>query len=208
MPATEPPDHTPNPAGRAQRPRHADAPATGVDRPGVPVAIAMGANLGDPLAQLRAACRILAGELEGFQISPPFRSTPMYRDDQPDFMNAVALGRTRLDPRSLIARLSAIERGLGRRPGPRNGPRALDLDLLKYGSLIYRFTPPNAVVPAIQIPHPRLKERRFVLEPWLILDPRAQVPGVGRLADRMSDPGVARQRLEQLDADLHLPRYA
>jgi 2-amino-4-hydroxy-6-hydroxymethyldihydropteridine diphosphokinase len=103
-----------------------------------------------------------------------FRETdPVGLGDQPRFVNAAAKLRTPLTPRALLERLLAVERGLGRtREGPRFGPRTLDLDLLVYGEAVIDE-------PGLTVPHPRLAERRFVLEPLTDLDPGLVVPGRG-----------------------------
>ncbi len=95
--------------------------------------------------------------------------------DQPRFLNAAARLRTTLAARELLAQLLAVERELGRtRDGPRWGPRTIDLDLLLYGD--------EAIdEPGLTVPHPRLHERRFVLEPLADLDPGLVIPSRGPL---------------------------
>ena len=103
-----------------------------------------------------------------------FRDTePVGFVEQPRFLNAVARVESGLPPRVLLDRLLAVERALGRvRDGPRFGPRTIDLDLLLYGG--------EAVdEPGLTVPHPRLHERAFVLEPLVELDPELVVPGRG-----------------------------
>jgi len=93
--------------------------------------------------------------------------------DQPRFLNGAAELETTLAPRELLDRLLAVERTLGReRSGPRFGPRTIDLDLLLYGD-------ERIDEPGLQIPHPRLHERRFALEPLAELDPELEIPGRG-----------------------------
>jgi 2-amino-4-hydroxy-6-hydroxymethyldihydropteridine diphosphokinase len=139
--------------------------------------VGLGANLGDRDATLRRALELLAAEdeLELVAVSA-FRDTePVGYADQPSFLNAVAAVETELPPRALLERLLAIERALGRtRTGPRFGPRRIDLDLLLHG---------DAVVdePGLTLPHPRLHERRFALEPLAELDPHLEIPGRGHV---------------------------
>jgi len=106
-----------------------------------------------------------------------FRETaPVGFTEQPDFVNAAAEVETSLAPRPLLEELLRVERVLGReRSGQRFGPRTIDLDVLLYG---------DAVVdePGLTVPHPRLHERRFALEPLAELDPRLEVPGRGPVA--------------------------
>ena len=99
---------------------------------------------------------------------------PVGYDDQPRFLNGAAELETSLGPRELLARLLAIERRLGRvrGVGPRFGPRTIDLDLLLYGTAIIDEQ-------GLQVPHPRLHERRFALEPLAELDPALEIPGRG-----------------------------
>ena len=94
--------------------------------------------------------------------------------DQPNFLNGAAALETELSPRELLDRLLAIELQLGRErgTGPRFGPRTIDLDLLLYGD-------ETVDEPGLTVPHPRLAERRFALEPLAELDPALQVPGQG-----------------------------
>jgi 2-amino-4-hydroxy-6-hydroxymethyldihydropteridine diphosphokinase len=143
----------------------------------VRVFVGLGSNLGDREASLRAALDALAAE-PGIAIASvsSFRDTdPVGLTEQPRFLNAVAVLETELAPRAVLERLLAVERGLGRtREGPRFGPRTIDLDLLVYGDA-------RIAEPGLEVPHPRLHERRFVLEPLAELDPALVVPGHGRV---------------------------
>lgn len=127
--------------------------------PPVPVAIALGSNLGDRRAHLDFAVARLAALLDGFRHSTWHETAPVgVPDAQPDFLNGVAIGRTVLGPRALLDALLAIERDAGRaRPHP-GAARTLDLDLILYG---------NAVIdePGLRVPHPRFRDRAFVLAP-------------------------------------------
>ncbi len=126
--------------------------------------IALGANLGDRDAALRAAIARLGalGVVEA--VSPFFDTAPVGYTEQPRFLNAVARLRTDLPPRDLLRGLLAIEASLGRVRTIRWGPRAIDLDLLLYDDIIID-------APELVVPHPRLHERRFVLEPLATLAP-------------------------------------
>ena len=141
--------------------------------------IGLGANLGDREAMLRAALEQLAAEpgVEVVAVSA-FRDTaPVGIVDQPRFLNAVAAVETELAARELLDRLLGVERRLGRtREGPRFGPRTIDLDLLLYGDA-------ELAEPGLDVPHPRMHERLFVLEPLAELDPGLVVPGRGPLAE-------------------------
>ena len=137
--------------------------------------VGLGANIGDPAAALRAALAALAAEpgIEVVAVSSVRETDPVGYEDQPRFINAAAALETELEPRRLLDRLLAVERRLGRmRTGPRFGPRTIDLDLLVYGS-------ERIDEPGLQVPHPRLHERRFALEPLAELEPGLVVPGRG-----------------------------
>jgi len=138
--------------------------------------VGLGSNLGDPRAQIGLAVELLGGEegVEVVAVSTLRETDPVGYEDQPRFLNGAAELRTSLSARELLERLLAIERELGRvrGEGPRFGPRTIDLDLLLYGD-------ERIDEPGLQIPHPRLHERRFALEPLAKLDPALELPGHG-----------------------------
>jgi 2-amino-4-hydroxy-6-hydroxymethyldihydropteridine diphosphokinase len=141
--------------------------------------VGLGANLGDREAMLRSALEQLRTE-PGMRVTAVsrFRDTaPVGLVAQPRFLNAAAAVETELGARQLLGRLLGIERRLGRtREGPRFGPRTIDLDLLLYGD-------ERIDEPGLHVPHPRLHERLFALEPLADLDPNLVVPGQGALTD-------------------------
>jgi 2-amino-4-hydroxy-6-hydroxymethyldihydropteridine diphosphokinase len=127
--------------------------------PPVPVAIALGSNLGDRERLLEAAVSSLDRTIGALRVSGWHRTEAVGVGDQPEFLNGAAIGVTTLDARTLLERLLTIERDLGReRPYP-GAARTLDLDLILYGDRVID-EPPEIVVP-----HPRFRERLFVLEP-------------------------------------------
>jgi 2-amino-4-hydroxy-6-hydroxymethyldihydropteridine diphosphokinase len=138
--------------------------------------VGLGANLEQPRAQIERALDLLAAEdgVELVAVSTLRETDPVGHEDQPRFLNGVAELRTSLSARELLERLLAIERQLGRvrGSGPRFGPRTIDLDLLLHGD-------EQIDEPGLQIPHPRLHERRFALEPLAELDPALELPGRG-----------------------------
>ncbi|MDP9303375.1 MAG: 2-amino-4-hydroxy-6-hydroxymethyldihydropteridine diphosphokinase [Actinomycetota bacterium] len=138
--------------------------------------VGLGSNLGDPEELIASALELLAGEegIEVLAVSILRETDPVGFEDQPRFLNGAAELATELAPRELLERLLAIERRLGRirGEGPRFGPRTIDLDLLLYGG-------ETVQEPGLTLPHPRLHERRFVLEPLAELDPALEVPGRG-----------------------------
>jgi 2-amino-4-hydroxy-6-hydroxymethyldihydropteridine diphosphokinase len=137
--------------------------------------VGLGANLGDREAAIRRALELLGAdaEIEIVALSTLRETDPVGYLDQPRFLNGVAALETELPPRELLDRLLAVERALGRtRAGPRWGPRTIDLDLLVHGADLVDE-------PGLRVPHPRLAERRFALEPLAELDPDLVVPGAG-----------------------------
>ena len=138
--------------------------------------VGLGSNLGERDVTLRAAIGRLRGlpDIEVIQASS-FRDTdPVGLVDQPRFLNGAVELETGLTARALLGALLELERAFGRdrSAGPLHGPRTLDLDLLLYGA-------ETIDEPLLNVPHPRLHERRFVLEPLAELDPDLEVPGQG-----------------------------
>ena len=137
--------------------------------------VGLGANLGDRERTMRAAVHALAGEagIEVVAVSTLRETEPVGVGDQPRFLNGVAELETSLAPRELLDQLLAVEQRFGRvRTRGEHGPRTLDLDLLLYGDEVMDE-------PGLAVPHPRLHERRFVLEPLAELAPGLVVPGRG-----------------------------
>jgi 2-amino-4-hydroxy-6-hydroxymethyldihydropteridine diphosphokinase len=148
------------------------------------VGLGLGANLGDPAANLRRAVEALAGAGLSFEaLSSLYRTKPWGVTDQPDFVNACALARTDLEPLALLDLVQATEKALGRRRTRRWGPRAIDIDLLFYGDTIWRDE-------RLTLPHPGLMERAFVLLPMAEIAPEMVIGGVSLAeAARKIDPG-------------------
>lgn len=153
--------------------------------------IGLGGNLGDPLLQLRAAVAELAAlpRTRFACCSAPYRSAPVGFADQPDFVNAVCRLDTAFAPPELLAALLAIERRHERARGHAGGPRTLDLDLLLYDALRLDH-------PGLQLPHPRMHERAFVLYPLHEIEPGLELPGRGPVAALLA--ACAGQRIEKL----------
>ena len=134
--------------------------------------IGLGGNLGDRRSYLERAVERLGREpaIEVVAVSSFRETDPVGYENQPRFLNGAVAVETTLGPRELLERLLAVERELGReRTGPRFGPRTIDLDLLLYGA-------ETIDEPGLTVPHPRLAERRFVLEPLAELDPDLVLP--------------------------------
>jgi 2-amino-4-hydroxy-6-hydroxymethyldihydropteridine diphosphokinase len=138
--------------------------------------VGIGSNLGNPRKTIAAALDLLRAEpgIEVVVVSTLRETDPVGYENQPRFLNGAAALETELRPQKLLERLLAIERQLGRirRDTPRYGPRTIDLDLLLYGQ-------ETLDEPGLTVPHPRLHERRFALEPLVELDPALEIPGRG-----------------------------
>jgi 2-amino-4-hydroxy-6-hydroxymethyldihydropteridine diphosphokinase len=124
----------------------------------VSVAIALGSNLGDRSAHLDFALERLRELLEELRASSRYETDPVGVAEQPRFLNAAVVGRTTLSAHALLNRLLQIERERGRERPYAGAPRTLDLDLILYGEEVIDE-------PGLRVPHPRFRERRFVLEP-------------------------------------------
>ena len=145
--------------------------------------VGLGSNLGNREKMLRRALELLEADddIRVVAISTIRETDPVEIEDQPRFLNAAAAIETELGPKELLGRLLGIELTLGRtREGPRYGPRTIDLDLLLYGDEVVDG-------PGLHVPHPRLAERRFALEPLRELDPELVVPGAGPLKALLSE---------------------
>jgi 2-amino-4-hydroxy-6-hydroxymethyldihydropteridine diphosphokinase len=142
--------------------------------------VGLGANLGDREGTIRRAVELLGAEegVEVVAVSSLRETEPVGYRDQPPFLNGALAVETTLPPRALLERLLTVERKLGRERGtvPRFGPRTIDLDLLVYGGEVVDE-------PGLAVPHPRLAERRFVLEPLHELDHGLTLPDGRRVAD-------------------------
>jgi 2-amino-4-hydroxy-6-hydroxymethyldihydropteridine diphosphokinase len=133
------------------------------------IALGLGGNLGAVETILRRALRELATVVDDLRVAPLYRTRPVSSIPQPDFLNTAAVGATRLAPEELLLFARGLERRAGRVPGPRNAPRPLDVDLLVYGS-------EELSTSSLTLPHPRLRERRFVLAPLAAIAPDLRVP--------------------------------
>ena len=140
--------------------------------------VGLGANLGDRERTIAEAVRLLS-ERDGITVvavSSLRETDPVGVVDQPRFLNGAVLVETESSPRELLDALLAVEHELGRVRDRRWGPRTIDLDLLVYGDV-------RLDEPGLTVPHPRLHERRFALEPLAELDPGLVIPGLGPVRD-------------------------
>ena len=152
------------------------------------VYLALGSNLGDRAATLQNAIdRMESAELHVVRASRIYETEPREVEDQPWFLNQVVEAETSLFPRQLLTRLKRLEAELGRRPSRPKGPRAIDMDILFYGDAVVSTTD-------LVIPHERMGERRFVLEPLAELVPDLRHPVTGKTMREMV-AAVASQRI-------------
>jgi 2-amino-4-hydroxy-6-hydroxymethyldihydropteridine diphosphokinase len=153
--------------------------------------VGIGSNLLDPAAQVKSALAEL-GRLPRSRLlkaSSLYRTAPVGNVDQPHFVNAVASLETSLQPAELLAELQKIENQHGRRRSFKDAPRSLDLDLLLFDEIIQATAQLN-------LPHPRMHQRAFVLKPLLEIAPGIAIPGVGPAAARL--PEIADQQVERI----------
>ena len=155
--------------------------------------LGLGTNLGDRRRNLaQAALRLDATDLSILRESSIYETEPRDLLEQPWFLNQVLEAETSLFPRQLQARLQRVERMLGKRPTVPKGPRLIDIDILLYGDTVVS-------TPELEIPHPRMQDRRFVLEPLAELAPDVRHPQTGRTVREMLAE-VAQQNIRRLSA--------
>ncbi len=140
----------------------------------VRVVLALGSNMGDAKQTLRSAISVLvdSADLQVLAVAPLARSASVGGPPQDDYLNTVVLISTQLAPRALLRLTQSIEADHGRVRDVHWGPRTLDIDLINYNDLV-------AVTDDLELPHPRAHERAFVLQPWVQIEPDANLPGLG-----------------------------
>jgi len=138
------------------------------------VVIALGSNLGDREATLIEAINQLATIITVLKVSTFHETAPVGGPEQPDYLNAVLIGESELEPAELLRKMQEIELAAGRQRIERWGARTLDLDLIAADDLVIESE-------FLTLPHPRAHERRFVLDPWLEIDSEAYLPGFGEV---------------------------
>jgi 2-amino-4-hydroxy-6-hydroxymethyldihydropteridine diphosphokinase len=141
--------------------------------------VALGANIGNPREQMDLALALLREATEVSAVSSYFVTKPVGGPEQPDYLNAVCILESDLPATDLLAVLQGIEKSLGRERNERWGPRTIDLDLIQYGSLL-------SAADELELPHPSAHERRFVLEPWLEIEPDAILLTHGKISELLA----------------------
>ncbi len=141
--------------------------------------VSLGANIGDPKANLDLAVALLRESTDVIAVSSYLQTKPVGGPEQPDYLNAVAIVESELPAKDLLAVLNGIETAMGRTREIHWGPRVIDLDLIQYGGLLVNEE-------KLTLPHPRVHERRFVLAPWFEIDPEAILLTHGRISDLLN----------------------
>ena len=141
--------------------------------------VALGANIGEPKANLDLAIALLREATNVVAVSTYLQTKPVGGPEQPDYLNAVAIVESELPAKDLLAVLNGIETAMGRTREVHWGPRVIDLDLIQYGGLLVNDE-------KLTLPHPRAHERRFVLAPWFEVEPDAVLLTHGRISDLLN----------------------
>lgn len=142
--------------------------------------IALGANLGDPKKQVAFAIDLIREIMKVSAVSSLYETAPFeVPDSQPNYINAVLIGDSDAKPLDLMKELLEVENKLGRLRTFQNAARVIDIDIIEYGGLFMESE-------ELTLPHPRAHERRFVLEPWLEIDPGAALPGRGPIRELLA----------------------
>ena len=164
------------------------------------VHLGLGSNLGDREENLRRAVEAIASwpEVRSLRVSPVYRSAHVGEraTDAPDYLNACVALDGAPDADEVLRRTQALERAAGRVPGTHLRPRPLDVDVLLDGDAVHETA-------SLRVPHPRMPERRFVLQPLADLDPTLTITGTGAtVTELLARPEVAAQSVERVDLDL------
>ena len=142
--------------------------------------VALGSNIGEPKENLDLAMALLREATEVVAVSSYFSTKPVGYLDQPDFLNAVCIIESDLPAMDLLKMLHGIEKVMGRDRSIKWGPRTIDLDLIQYGSLLSNAD-------ELTLPHPRAHGRRFVLEPWLEIEPDGILLTHGKISELLKN---------------------
>ena len=138
--------------------------------------ISLGANIGNPEEQMQLAIAMLREATDVIALSSIYTTEPVGGPVQPNYLNAICITESELPAADLLALLHGIEKTLGRERVERWGPRTIDLDLIQYGTIL-------SSAEELELPHPRAHERKFVLEPWLEVEPDAILLTHGKVSE-------------------------
>ena len=138
--------------------------------------ISLGANIGNPEEQMQLAIAMLREATDVMALSSIYTTEPVGGPEQPNYLNAICIAESDLPAADLLALLHGIEKTLGREHVERWGPRTIDLDLIQYGTIL-------SSAEELELPHPRAHERKFVLEPWLEVEPDAILLTHGKVSE-------------------------
>ena len=138
--------------------------------------ISLGANIGNPEEQMQLAIAMLLEATDVIALSSIYTTEPVGGPEQPNYLNAICIAESDLPAADLLALLQGIEKTLGRERIERWGPRTIDLDLIQYGTIL-------SSAQELELPHPRAHERKFVLEPWLEIEPDAILLTHGKISE-------------------------
>ena len=138
--------------------------------------ISLGANIGNPEEQMQLAIAMLREATDVIALSSIYTTEPVGGPLQPNYLNAICITESELPAADLLALLHGIEKTLGRERVERWGPRTIDLDLIQYGTIL-------SSAQELELPHPRAHERKFVLEPWLEVEPDAILLTHGKVSE-------------------------
>jgi len=161
-------------------------------------ALGLGANLGDRVAALQGAVDVVAPHLRDAVVSSVYETAPVGGPEQPDYANAVLVGEWDGEPGELLALAHEAEQAWDRTREVRWGPRTLDVDVLVVGDVV-------SDDPALTLPHPRARERAFVVVPWAEADPSATLPDGTRVEDLARRLGGADGVIRRDDVRLVVP---
>ncbi len=155
--------------------------------------LALGSNIEDRKQHIETAIVLLREKVHDITVAPLYETTPRYFEDQQNFLNTVLSGVTDLEPRELLRFTQAVQQEVGRVERFRNGPREIDIDILFYDNLVYKDE-------ELEIPHPRLQERDFVLQPFSDIDPDFSHPVLKKTIRALLDalPGEQRSVIRML----------
>jgi 2-amino-4-hydroxy-6-hydroxymethyldihydropteridine diphosphokinase len=137
------------------------------------VYLALGSNVGDSAANIEKAIELLGQNLQAIKRAPVYRSKAVGYTDQPDFLNTAVSGQTNLSPEELLKFVNEIEQQVGRTQSFRWGPREIDIDIILYGDQTIK-------IEGLEIPHAEYKNRDFVLQPIIDIDPDLNDPSTGQ----------------------------